>query len=123
MFQGERFISSDFLEIGRSDSFFVVLKEQLVGAFNPLADILYGLRSNLLPERFTLSNFGNMTLKFAAIQVLAPHSVVPFVKCDAIVVDHPGDVDTSLEISVLLALIYLELQCFHTNYDIIMGSK
>ena len=83
----------------------MVLKEQLVGAFNPLADILYSLRSNLLPERFTLSNFGNMTLKFAAIQVLAPHSVVPFVKCDAMVVDRPGCVDASFEVSVPLALI------------------
>jgi len=42
------------LEIGRSDSFFMVLEEQLVGFLNPFANILHGLRTDLLPERFTL---------------------------------------------------------------------
>jgi hypothetical protein len=61
LFQGERFVSSNLFEVGRSNSFFVMLKEQLVGFLNALTDILYSLRSNLLPECFTLSEFGDMT--------------------------------------------------------------
>ncbi|MEG3866657.1 hypothetical protein QUA46_09920 [Microcoleus sp. MON2_D6] len=83
----------------------MMLKKQLVGFLDSLADILYSLRSNLLPERFTLSDFSNMTLKLAAIQMLAPHPVVPFMECNAMVVDHPGSIDTSLEMSISLALI------------------
>jgi len=82
-----------------------MLKEQLIGFLNALTDILYSLRSNLLPECFTLSEFGDMTLKFAAIQVLTPHPVVPFVKCNAMVINHSGSIDTSLEVFILVALI------------------
>jgi hypothetical protein len=59
-----------------------MLKEQLVRFLNALTDILYSLRSNLLSESFTLSEFGDMTLKFAAIQVLTLDPIVPFVKCN-----------------------------------------
>jgi hypothetical protein len=33
-----------------------MLKKQLVGFLNALADILYSLRADRLPERFTLSH-------------------------------------------------------------------
>jgi hypothetical protein len=82
-----------------------MLKKQLVGFLNALADILYSLRADRLPERFTLSQFGNMRLKFCTIQMLSPHPVVPFMECNAMVVDHPGSIDTSLEVSIPLALI------------------
>jgi hypothetical protein len=59
LFQGERFVSSNLFEVGRSNSFIVMIKEQLVGFLNALTDILYSLNSNLLPECFTL--FGDMT--------------------------------------------------------------
>jgi hypothetical protein len=82
-----------------------MLKKQLVGFLNALADILHSLRADRLPERFTLSVFGNMRLKFCTIQMLSPHPVVPFMECNAMVVDHPGSIDTSLEVSIPLALI------------------
>jgi hypothetical protein len=37
--------------------------------------------------------------------MLSPHPVVPFMECNAMVVDHPGSIDTSLEVSIPLALI------------------
>jgi hypothetical protein len=92
-----------------------VLKEQLVGFLNPLADILYCLRADLLPKLITLAELGNMNLKFAAIQVFPPHPVVPFVKCNAMVIDHPSSIDTAFEVSISLALIELELQGFHAT--------
>jgi hypothetical protein len=61
LFQGERFVSSNLFEVERFHSFLVMLKEQLVGFLNSLTDILYSLISNLLPECFTLSEFGDMT--------------------------------------------------------------
>jgi hypothetical protein len=82
-----------------------MFKEHLIGDRDTLTNILHSLRSNLLPERFTLSKFGDMTLKCVAIQVLAPHSVVPFVKCDAMVINHPGGIDVSLEVFISVALI------------------
>ena len=83
----------------------MVLKKQLISFLNALTNILHGLRSYGLPECFTLSQLRNMRLKLAAIQVFAPHPVVPFVKRNAMVIDHPGSVDTALEMSIPLALI------------------
>jgi hypothetical protein len=51
----------------------MVLKEQLIGDRDPLADILYRLRSYPLPKRITLALFSNMSLKFCTIQMLSPH--------------------------------------------------
>jgi hypothetical protein len=90
-----------------------MFKEQLVGFLNALTDILYGLRANRLPEGFTFSQFGDMSLKFVAIQVLAPHAVVPFVECNAMVINYPSRIDSPLEVLIALALIQLELQGFH----------
>jgi hypothetical protein len=115
LLQGERFVSSHFLESRRSNSFVVMFKEQLVGFLNALTDILYCLRADQLPEGFTLSQFGNMSLKFVAIQVLAPHAVVPFVECNAMVINYPSRIDSPLEVLITLALIQLELQGFHAT--------
>jgi hypothetical protein len=82
-----------------------MLKKQLVGFLNALADILYSLRPDLFPERFTLSVFGNIRLKFCTIQMLSPHPVVPFMECNAMVINHPGSIDTSLKVFIPLALI------------------
>jgi hypothetical protein len=73
LFQGERFVSSNLFEVGRSNSFLVMLKEQLVGFLNALTDILYSLRSNLLPECFTLSEFGDMTREVLLQFKCLPH--------------------------------------------------
>jgi Ribbon-helix-helix protein, copG family len=93
----------------------VVLEEQLVGFLNALTDILHCLRADLLPEGFTLSEFGNMSLKLRAIQMLAPHPVVPFVQGDAMVINHPGRIDRPLEVLISTALIELKLQCLHVS--------
>jgi hypothetical protein len=92
-FQGERFVSYNFLKSRWSNSFLVMLKKQLIGFLDSLADILYGLRTNLLPERVTFSQLGNMTLKFVAIQMFSPHPVIPFVECNAVVIDRPSSID------------------------------
>jgi hypothetical protein len=54
-----------------------------------------------------------MSLKFRATQVLAPHSVVSFVEGNRVIIDHSSSVNSSLEISVSLMAVELELQCFH----------
>jgi hypothetical protein len=66
-----------------------------------------------LPERFTLSQLGNMRLKFIAIQVFSPHLVVPFVEGNAMVVNHPGGINRPLEVFISTALIEFKLQCLH----------
>jgi hypothetical protein len=65
----------------------------LVGFLNPLADILHCLRSDLLPEGFTLSEFGDMSLKFVAIQMLAPQTVLPDVEGNTVVIDDSSRID------------------------------
>lgn len=92
-----------------------MLKKQLVGDRDALTDILYRLRAYQLPECFTLSLFGDMALKFAAIQVLSPHPVVPLVKGNAMVINHPGSIDRPLKVFISTALIELELQCLHAT--------
>ncbi|MEG4633293.1 hypothetical protein QUB56_27560 [Microcoleus sp. AR_TQ3_B6] len=71
----------------------MMFEKQLVGFLDPLTDILHRLRTNRLPERFTLSQLGNMRLKFAVIQVLTPHPVVPFVERNAMVIDRPSSIN------------------------------
>jgi hypothetical protein len=70
-----------------------MFEKQLIGFLDPLTDILHRLRTNRLPECFTLSQLGNMRLKFAAIQVLTPHPVVPFVERNAMVIDRPSSIN------------------------------
>ncbi|MCU0553057.1 MAG: hypothetical protein MUC48_27320 [Leptolyngbya sp. Prado105] len=91
----------------------MMLEKQLVGFLDSLADILYCLRSDRLPECFTLSQLGNMRLKFCTIQMLSAHPVVPFVKCNAMVINHPGGIDAALKVFIPTALIELKLQRFH----------
>ncbi|MCY7384637.1 MAG: hypothetical protein LH628_19045 [Microcoleus sp. CAN_BIN18] len=90
-----------------------MLKEQLVSLLNPLAYILHSLRTYRLPERITLSQFGDMSLKFGATQMLFEHPIVPFMQRNTVVIDHPSSVDLSLQVSISLVLIKLKLQCFH----------
>ena len=67
-----------------------MLKEHLVGFLNTLTDILYCLRTYRLPKRFTFPKLGDMRLKFAAIQMLSPPPVIPFVERNAMVIDRPS---------------------------------
>ena len=93
----------------------MVFEEQLVGFLNPFANILHRLRADLLPERFTFPQFGDMSLKSPAVQVLAPHSVIPFVQRNTVVIDNPSSVYTPLKKSIPLVLIQLELQSLHAK--------
>ena len=61
------------------------------------------------------SQLGNMTLKFCTTQMLTPHSVVPLVKYNAMVINHPGSIYRPLEVLITFALIEFELQCFHAT--------
>jgi len=93
----------------------MVLEKQLVGFLNPFANILHGLRTDLLPERFTFPQLSDMSFELIAVQVFPPHPVVPFVECNTVVIDHSSSIHTPLEKSIPLVLIQLKLQCFHTN--------
>ncbi len=115
LLQRERFIFSDFFKVGRPNSFFVVLEEQLVRLLNPLANVLYSLRTNRLPELITLANLGDMSLKFGAVQMLFEHPIVPFMQRNCVVIDHPSSIDLQLQVSISIVLIKFELQCFHAT--------
>jgi hypothetical protein len=71
----------------------MMLEEELVGFINPLADILNSLRTYQLPKRVTLPQLGNMLLKSRTVQALSPHPVVPFVKCNRMVINYPSSID------------------------------
>jgi hypothetical protein len=43
-------------------------------------------------------------------------------ECNAMVINHPGGIDSAFEVFIPIALIELEPQCFHINYDSMMGS-
>ena len=105
LLESERLIPSHLLKTRRSDTFLMMLEEQLVGFLNSLTNVLNGLRTYLLPEGYTLSQLGDMRLKFRTVQVLAKHPVVPFVKCNAMVINHPSGIDRPLEMLIPVALI------------------
>jgi hypothetical protein len=65
----------------------------LIGSLNALSDILHCLRTNLLPKRISFPQFGNMSLKFSATQVLSISTVVPTMQGNTVVVDTPSSVD------------------------------
>jgi hypothetical protein len=70
-----------------------------------LANILYGLRAYLLPERFTIPQLGKMSLKFGAIEMLFEHPIVALMERYTVVVDHPSDIDDALEIPIPLMVV------------------
>jgi len=86
-----------------------MLEKQLICLLDPLADILHRLRSDKLPKVFTLAKFGDMSLKLGTTQVLAPHSVIPLVEGDAMVVDDPCNINRPFQVAITLVLIELEL--------------
>ena len=115
LLQCERLVLFDLLKTGGSDSFLVMLKKQLIGFLNALANVLHRLRTDLLPECNSLASLGDMSLKFCTVQMLAIHTVVPLVKRNATVPNYPRHIDDALEIAVPLMLIKLELQGFHIS--------
>jgi hypothetical protein len=88
----------------------------LVALLNPLANILHSLRTNSLPKRISLPDFGNMSLKLGAVKMLFEHPIVPLMQRNAVVVNYPGGVNLPLEASIPLVLIELKLQGFHMVY-------
>jgi hypothetical protein len=82
-----------------------MLEEQLIAFLNPLANILYGLRAYLLPERFTIPQLGNMSLKFGAIEMLFEHPIVAFMESYTMVIDDPSDIDDALEMPIPLVVV------------------
>ncbi len=117
LLEGEGFVLSGLLEVGRSNASIFVFEEQLIGFLNSLADILYGLRTHLQPPGVPFPKLGDVFLQSGAVQVLAPHSVVPFVEGNTMVVDTPCGIDCPLEVSISLVLVELELERFHGCYD------
>jgi hypothetical protein len=90
-----------------------MFKEQLIGFFDALTNILHGLRTYQLPKWIAFSQFGNVTLKLSTTQVFIPHSIVSFVESDSVIVDNSSSVDCLLEISIPLVAVELEIQCLH----------
>jgi hypothetical protein len=70
-----------------------------------LANILYGLRAYLLPERFTIPQLGNVSLKFGATEMLFEHPIVALMESYAMVVDHPSNIDGVLEMPIPLVVV------------------
>ncbi len=112
-----RFVLSGLLKVWQANAFFVVFEEQLIRFLNSLADILYGLRTHLQPPGVPFPKLGDVFLQSGTVQVLAPHSVVPFVEGNTMVVDTPCGIDCPLEVSIPLMLVELELERFHGCYD------
>jgi hypothetical protein len=73
-----------------------MLEEQLVRLLNPLADVLYGLRTDRLPELIALAKFCNVSLKLGTVQMFFEHPVVPFMQRNTVVIDYSRSVDLSL---------------------------
>ena len=48
--------------------------------------------------------------------MLAPHTVVPLMQSNRMIVDTASRIHDTLEISISLVTIQLELQCLHTVY-------
>lgn len=115
LLESERLVFLDLLKTGRSNPFLMVLKEQLIGFLNPLANILHSLRAYLLPESHPLALLSDVSLKPRAVQVFAKHPVVPFVDSNATVPDYPRHINDALKVSVPMVLIKFELQGFHVS--------
>ena len=105
LLESERLVPSNLLKSRWPDSFLVVLEEQLVGFLNSLTDVLYSLRAYQLPERNTLSQFGNMRLKFCTVQMLLKHPIVALMESYAMVINHPSGIDRPFEVFITIALV------------------
>jgi hypothetical protein len=70
-----------------------------------LANIPYSLRAYLLPERFTIPQLGNMSLKFGAIEMLFEHPIVALMESYTVVVDDPSNIDDALEMPIPLVVV------------------
>jgi hypothetical protein len=81
------------------------------------------LRTDLLPERNPFTLFSDMSLKLAAIQVLTPHSVIPFMERNHAVVDMSSHVNHALEIPIPLVFVQLELQSLHARILALLTAK
>ena len=115
LFEREGFVLFDLLETWWPHPLFVMFEEELIARLNPLADILYGLRSNKLPERITLAPLGNVGLKLGTAQMLFPHPVVPFVNGNAGVINYPSGINCPLQVSIPLVAVELKLHRFHVT--------
>ena len=82
-----------------------LLEKQLIGFVDSLADILYCLRTYLLPVFNTFSQLGNMFHKFVHIQVLAKHFVVSLMQSNTMVVDAATGVYLPMDAPIMLGAI------------------
>jgi hypothetical protein len=105
LFEREGFVPPDFFESRWSNTLAVMLEKQLVRLLNPLTNILHCLRTDQLPEWIPFSELGDMSLKFGTVQVLAPYPVVPAMKGNAMVINHPSSIDSTFKVFIPLALI------------------
>ena len=123
LLESKGFVFLDLLEVRRTNPSPFVFEEEPIGFLNALADILHGLRADLLPPLNPLAAFGDMLLELGTVQVLAPHPVVPFVERNTVVVDTSCGVNCPLEVSVPLVAVELELERFHsTDYGMAVGK-
>lgn len=89
---------------------FHMFKERTVGTVNPFHHILDGLTAKSLPLRMKrFLDFRDMDFQLLGRKVLPVQTVIPPVHGNAVIPDRGGNVDTSVQMFVLFALIELEL--------------
>ena len=114
LLQCEGFVLPHLLELRRADFPFPrVFEEQLVGAGNPVGDVLHGLRADFLEIREPLDplELCQMLLERKLIQRFVVQAVVPLVEGNAMVVDHPCGIDLLMDFPVPCRRIHLVLEC------------
>lgn len=116
LFQCEGGILFNFLESGRAcaNLAFEVAKEQLIGFVDAVNNVLDGLGTNKIPVREAVKLFqlGQMLHQLEFVDSLAKQTVVPLVKCDAMVINQPGNVNLLVQVFVFLAAVQFEFVRF-----------
>jgi hypothetical protein len=90
-----------------------VLKKQLIRFFDTLADVLHCLSVNGFPGRITFSELSNMLLELGAVQVFAPHPIVPTMQRNTVVVNRSRGINDALQVTISLVVVQLELERLH----------
>jgi hypothetical protein len=91
-----------------------VLKKQLIRFVDTLTDVLHCLSVNGFPGRITFSELSNMFLELGAVQVFAPHPIVPTMQRNTVVVNRSRGINDALQVTISLVVVQLELERLHT---------
>ena len=94
---------------------FHMVKERTVRTVNPLHYVLNGLASKSLPFQVKRSfDLSDMLLQLIGRKMLPVQTVVPAVRCNAVIPDGGSNVDTVVQMPVFLSLYNLNLYVLMT---------